>query len=307
MKPKLVQWSVLILVLSMIILAGCQSSQEAQTLIEERTVLETEAVAPAEAPVVKSVAGDVAFGTTSAEFASQVPLPETRLIIRTAELSIVVTDTEEAMREITRLVESNEGWVVNSNVYQVREGVMSGDMTVRVPATGFGNALDAIKLLAVEVEQENISGQDVTEEYVDLSARLENLEATADRVRSFLDDAQKVEEALAVNAELSRLEGEIEVIKGRMQYLSQSAAYSTISVHLTPDVLAQPLEIGGWRPEGVARDAVEALVDTLQGLATVLIWLVIYVLPLAILIGLPLWFGIRWGVRRRQQGRVSGS
>jgi hypothetical protein len=153
--------------------------------------------------------------------------------------------------------------------------------------------------------KKSTSGQDVTDEFVDLSSRLSNLEATASRVRNFLDEARNVEEALDVNIELSRLEGEIEVIKGRMQYLSQSAAFSTLTVRLTPDILSQPIEIGGWRPQGVARDAISALVNTLQGLATFLIWMAIYLLPLILLFGLPLWFLIRFIRQWRQKRRIA--
>ena len=93
---------------------------------------------------------------------------------------------------------------------------------------------------------------------MDLQARLENLEATADRVRSFLDQAATVEEALAVNQELSRLEGRSRPIRGAsvpgkprrlLDYYGQP----------TPDELAQPIEVGGWRLGGAAREAVEAL------------------------------------------------
>lgn len=226
-----------------------------------------------------------------------------RLIIRTADMSIVVTDTEESLARIAALVESNGGWVVSSYVFQAEQDAKSGTITVRVPAEGFQSALDAITALAVEVQSLSTSGQDVTEEYVDLEARLGNLEATAERVRGFLDETRNVEEALAVNQELSRLEGEIEVIKGRMQYLSQSAAFSTITVNLTPDILAQPVQVGGWQPGGVAKQALEALISGLQTLANVLIWLVIYVLPIALLIGIPVYLIVRAIVRRRRAKR----
>lgn len=236
--------------------------------------------------------------TADGTAANQVPLPQERLIIRTANLSLVVTDTEEALDRIAQMAEENGGWVVNSNVYQYNENAKTGNITIRVPSEGFNSAMEALKAMAVEVRSESTSGQDVTEEYVDLSSRLENLEATAARVRNFLDEAKTVEEALAVNSELSRLESEIEVIKGRMQYLSQSASFSTITVDLTPDELSQPIEVGGWQPEGTAREAVEALVDALQSVATFLIWVGIYVLPLVILVILPLWLVGRFIWRR---------
>lgn len=268
-------------------------------------------ISPAQPPAPGRTATDSDFafaGEAAAEPSAantlQV-LPQERLIIRTADLSIVVPDTDEAMATITQMVEANGGWIVSSNVYQYSDTAKTGSLTARVPTEGFNSAIDAIKGLAVRVTNESRSGQDVTEEYVDLSARLGNLEATAERVRTFLDEADDVEGALAVNQELSRLEGEIEVIKGRMQYLSQSASFSTITVNLTPDALAQPLAVGGWEPQGTAREAIEALVNTLEGIARFLIWVVIYLLPLALLFGIPLWLVIRFVRRMRRRTTVA--
>lgn len=233
------------------------------------------------------------------------PTGQDRLIIRTGQMSIVVIDTETALTDIARLAEAAGGWVVNSHAYQYDERAKLGSITVRVPAAQFDEIVAAVKETAVSTTRQTSASQDVTEEYVDLSARLDNLQATADRVRTFLDEAQNVEEALAVNRELSRLEGEIETITGRMQYLSQSAAYSTLTVEITPDVLSQPLAIGSWEPQGVAREAIEALVTALQGVANLVIWLLIFVLPLAVLILLPLWLLIRT-VRHRLQVKSVG-
>lgn len=227
-----------------------------------------------------------------------------RLIIRNADMSIVATDTEAALAQIAAMATNGGGWVVSSNVYQSSETSKTGYIQIRVPSEGFQSVLDAIAGLAVSVESLSTSGQDVTEEYVDLSSQLTNLEATAARVRGFLDDATRVEDALDVNAELSRLEGEIAVIKGRMQYLSQSAAFSSITVNVTPDELAQPIEVAGWQPRGVAKEALESLINALQSLANLVIWLVVFVLPILVLIAIPLliiFLLIRW--LRRRQGR----
>jgi hypothetical protein len=219
-------------------------------------------------------------------------------------------DTETAVSQIAAMVEANGGWVVSSNLYKYSETAKTGDITVRIPADGYNSAFEAMKALALEVTNESSSGQDVTDEYVDLASRLGNLEATADRVRAFLDETKNVEEALAVNMELSRLEGEIEVIKGRMEYLSKSAAFSTITVHLTPDELSQPIELAGWQPKGVAKDALESLLGALQGLVSFLIWFVIYALPLLLIIGVPVWLFVRFvrrAIRRRRQRKVDAA
>lgn len=243
-------------------------------------------------------AEDGGFAMNTAAQTVDIQVTQERLIIRTANMSLVVTDTEEAMDTISRMAEENGGWVVNSSVFQYNETAKTGNITIRVPSAGFNSAMEALRSMAVEVQQESTSGQDVTEEFVDLSARLENLEATAERVRAFLDEAETVEEALAVNQELSRLESEIEAMKGRLQYLSQSASFSTITVDLTPDVVAQPIEPSNWRPAVTFRNAVDSLVEALQGVAEFGIWFVIYLLPLLLVVGIPLWLVGRFVMKR---------
>ena len=250
------------------------------------------AMAGAPAPVVEEAAMDQA-----ANVVAQPQAVQERLIIRNADMTIVAADTEAALTQIAQMAENGGGWVVSSNVYQSSETSKTGYIQIRVPSEGFQSVLDAIAGMAVRVESRSTSGQDVTEEYVDLSSQLVNLEATAARVRAFLDDATRVEDALAVNAELSRLEGEIAVIKGRIQYLEQSSAFSSITVNVTPDELAQPLEVAGWQPSGVAKQAIETLVRALQALANLVIWFVIVVLPILLLILIPVAL-ILWLIRR---------
>lgn len=249
--------------------------------------------------------GDRSLNNSSAASSLPPAQAQERLIIRTGNLSIVVEDTEATLAKISELAASGSGWVVNSSVYQYSGDAKTGEITIRIPASDFSRIVSLVKDMALEVTSEDSSGQDVTDEYVDLSSRLGNLEATAARVRNFLDETRNVEEALAVNVELSRLEGDIELIKGRMQYLEQSAAYSTLTVHLTPDVLSQPIEVAGWRPKGIAKEAIEALVATLQGLANLLIWFVIYLLPVLLLLGAPAWLVVRAVRRRRQRRRAA--
>jgi len=257
--------------------------------------------APMEEAGVASSDGSVGVSTTANQASDVQPFQE-RLIIRTANMSLVVADTEEAMDTISKMAEENGRWVVNSSVYQYNETAKTGNITIRVPSSGFNSALEALRNMAVEVRNESTTGQDVTEEYVDVSARLDNLEATAERVRGFLNDATTVEEALDVNQELSRLEGEIEAMKGRLQYLSQSASFSTITVDLTPDIVSQPIETSGWRPARVFRNAVDSLVYALQDVAEFGIWFVVYMLPLLLIVGIPFWLIGRfiWRRWRRQ-------
>ena len=294
--------------LLMLILAACGRSATEQSMVVEESGYAPGAPVPsmemaAEAPMMdEGMAFDVARDVMQAEAAVE---GQERLIIRSADMGIIVTDTEEAMRTVADMVNENGGWVVNSNVYQYDENAMTGNMSVRVPAAGFDSFIEAISGLAVEVTRISTSGQDVTEEYVDLDARLGNLEATADRLRTFMDEARNVEDALAVSSELSRVEGEIEALKGRMKYLKESSAFSSVNIDFTPDILAQPLEVGGWQPQGVVRSAIESLIGALQTLADILIWFAIFVLPLLLVIGVPAFLLIRW-FRRRRASRKTG-
>lgn len=295
----------LVFVFFAIVMAACGNSGAAEMAASEAPAAEPAFDMAEEMPMEE---GEMAFRGDEASMADVAAVQEgspQRLIIRTGDMSIVVTDTKEAMDRIGQMAEEGGGWVVSSNVFQYDENAETGNMTVRVPAAGFQSFLEAVQLMAVDVTRVSTSGQDVTEEYVDLSSRLDNLEATAARVRNFLDETKDVEEALAVNQELSRLEGEIEVIKGRMQYLEQSAAFSTVSIDLTPDVLSQPLEVGGWQPQGVAKSALESLISALQTLVDLAIWLLIFVLPIVVIIAIPIllliFFIRRW--RRRRQAR----
>lgn len=232
-----------------------------------------------------------------------------RLIIRNASLDIVVADTQATLDEITALVEDMDGYIVQSNVYRYQEGLQAS-VTMRIPADRLDDALDRIRTLAVEVRRESISGEDVTDQYVDLQSELRHLEATEAQLLEFLEAAEDTEAALDVYEHLQTIQANIEQVKGRIQYLEQSAALATITLDLTPDELAQPIQVGGWHPEGTARDALQALVHVLQFLVDALIVIVILVLPVLLIITLPLaglFYLGRVIVRRRRVRRRPSS
>jgi hypothetical protein len=285
--------------------AGCSYSQASKApaydtggVVVERVAVEAEE--PAEP------AAGFANGDDGEDYAPS-DITVERLIVRNAYLELVVPDTDAALREIGDVVEKLDGYIVEMSVYQHGEA-KSGSIQLRVPSESLDEALDAFRSLATEVQHESVSGQDVTDEYVDLQSRLRSKEATEAKLLEFLEEAEDTEAALSVYAQLERIQTDIEVIKGRMQYLEQSAAMSSVSISLTPDELAQPIEVGGWHPEGTLRDAVEALIHILQFLVDALIVIAVVVLPVVIVIALPivgLLFLIRAIVRRRRAHKAS--
>ena len=143
-------------------------------------------------------------------------------------------------------------------------------MTVRVPAEKLEDALAQFRALAVDVENQRVDSQDVTEEYVDLEARLTNMQRTERELQELLEsrsETGKTSDILEVHRELTNIRAQIEQIQGRMQYLENLSAMATVQIQLTPDALMQPVVVGGWRPQGTARDAVRMLLRTLQFLA----------------------------------------
>jgi len=231
-----------------------------------------------------------------------------RVVIQTASLTLVVPDPAASADEIANLATEMGGFVVSSNVSRTTYadiGVTAdqGSIQIRVPAERLQEALERIKSGATEVRGENISGQDVTQEFTDLQSSLRNLEAAEEQLLEIMGSATKTEDVLRVFETLRQVRQEIEITTGRIQYLSESASLSSISVELIPDAAAQPLQIGGWRPEGTAREAFTALIRALRFLGEAAIWTGICVLPVTLILGVPTYFAGRTILRRRRAAK----
>jgi len=228
-----------------------------------------------------------------------------RMIVRTANLSVVVKDTNEAVAQIRAILAEIDGYVVNLQLWR-DQGQLRGTITVRVPAETLDDTLTRFKGLAVKVERETGSSQDVSEEYSDLGAQLRNLEATEKELQELLatvrEKTGKAEDIMAVYRELTQIRGQIEGIKGRMVYLERTAAMSAITVELIPDILAEPITVAGWRPSETIARALKALVQTGKGLVDAAIWIILYVAPVLLAVALPfLAVGYLWRKRRKSK------
>lgn len=154
-----------------------------------------------------------------------------RMIVREGTLQLIVVDVNDVIDRIEGLTANLGGYVVSSNSWREGERLV-GEITVRVPAEDFNMSMDTIRGMAVDVVRESTFSQDVTEEYVDLSAKLNNLEATEEQLLRLMEKADDVEDILAVQKELSRTREEIERTIGRMQLLERTSEMSLINVRL---------------------------------------------------------------------------
>jgi len=258
----------------------------------------------AESPVMEeTVESDRAWTSGTGDSASAVK----RMMIYNANLEIAVEDPASTMDDVIAMAEEAGGFVVSSNIYQSYSdsgrSQPRANVTVRVPAGQLDSIMAAIKDLTPDPKEdvisENVSGQDVTAEYTDLESRLRNLEAAEEALVALMEQAQDPEDVLDIFDELTYYRGEIEVVKGRMKYLEESAALSAISVEIISKESIQPIEIGGWEPKGTAKKAVETLINTAQFLADTAIWFGIFCLPFLIPLGIAIYFLVRL-IKKRQ-------
>ncbi len=281
-----------ILLVTAVLLAACGAKATAPLPAEG--MVESVEVAPAEpamgVPGMQGAGGGVA--EENAAYAPQQPAQE-RLVIQNVDLAIVVADPEARLMAITGMVKEMGGFVVSSNVYQAStEGgalVPEVSVTIRVPAEKLDEALAQIKADTVEVQRESRTGQDVTKEYVDLKSRLRTYEDAEAQLRTILEEKTNPEEVLDVFNQMMYYREQIELIKGQMQYYEEAAALSAVNITIIAEEKVQPLEIGGWRLKGTTRDAVQALINFVQGFLRFLIWLVIVVLPIGAVILVLVW------------------
>lgn len=228
---------------------------------------------------------------------------DSRIILRSAQLRLIVEDAATALDRITTQTEAYGGWVVSSSSSRIALAsggeVAQASVTVRVPAERLDEALAQFKTGVVKVDSETVTGEDVTQDYVDTRSRVTNLEAAEAQLRQIMEQATDTDSVLNVYNELVRVRGDIETARGRLQYYDQASAYASVAVDLVPQAVDEPITVAGWNPDRTVQTALRTLVDVLRFVADAGITLVIVVLPVVALIGVPLWLIRRVYLRGR--------
>ena len=277
-----------------LLLTACAGAQSGAIPAAAPTEAAAAPAADAERGAALEEAPGAAGGTASQP---QQPAAQ-RLVIKNANLSLLVEDVAGAEARVRARANELGGYVVSVQTCGSDE-YLSSVITFRVPADRFEEALAGVEGLARKVLSRGVSGDDVTEEFVDLESQLRNLDATRTRLLDLMTRATRVEDALQVNQALTDVQGQIEQIQGRMKYLRTSAAFSTITADLQP-VPPPPsiIDSEGWQPLRVAQEALAGLVDFGQGLLSVaivfLVWSPVW---------LPLLLLARWAWRRSTNNR----
>ena len=230
-----------------------------------------------------------------------------RKILRNAELTLEVAAPTEAQRKITSIAESLGGFVVTSESTQRQKADaatqdLEVNLVIRVPAPQFGAALEQIRSAGSRVIQEKTTGEDVTEEFIDLEARIKTQKALELQFLEIMKQANKVVDALEVQRQIAEVRTEIERLEGRKRFLENRASLSTISVSLrTPTAIA--VNTSGFGRN--IREAVAESVGVASQIVLFLIRFVIVMIPIFILVLLPGWFVVRYALRRTRRMQSS--
>ena len=190
--------AVFALILVVVLVGGCaaKTADMAKQEIATEAAVEREALQDMGAPVAQPAIPAEApqpYGGAEGDrgyAASDVTLQQ-RMIIRTVSMSVLVDDTDEALSEVRSLVASYEGYIADSNRWMINDTQAMAQITIRVPAESLDAALEALRGMALKVDRETSSGQDVTEEYTNVQARLRNLEAAETELLALLTEVDR--------------------------------------------------------------------------------------------------------------------
>jgi hypothetical protein len=181
---------------------------------------------------------------------------------------------------------------------------VSTTLVFRVPVGAFDDALAAVRALGSRVSSEKVSGQDVTEEYVDLEARLRAQRAVEEQYLGVLKDAKTITDILAVEQKLGEVRTEIERAEGRRRFLENQTALATITVHVARHLASIDTSGPGFgrSVREAGRDAVVVAIAIVNGAIRAVGVLV----PVGVLLGVPAWLVVRSWRRRRAKARAQG-
>lgn len=280
-------------------LGGCQSTES-----RAPEPLPMEQAAPD-----RGLAPAPAKRKAAAEDTAQEPAPgapqatETRHIIRRAEVSLLVTSVVKAVEAVRSLAKSKGGYVSDETLDTSEGQVPSGTLTLRVPVSRFDETLEAFGGVG-EVQSRRLSAEDVTLEVVDTESRLRNLRREEEQFLKVLTRAGSIRDVLAVEKELARVRGEIEQTTGRLRQLNNLVDLATLTV--TVSARAQQAASSPWDLAPAVRnawqDAQAQLASTTARALAGLVWVVAYLLPVAVPTVL-LYLLVGWILARTLVGR----
>ncbi len=229
-----------------------------------------------------------------------------RKVIRNANLSIEVTDMEQALTRLRSLAVAQGGIVFQENSYSPNDRP-TAVFVLQIPSENYEISITQIRQIASKVTRQESTAQDVTEEYVDVQSQIANLKITEAGLQKLIDKATKLEEILSLQKELTSVRGEIEKRQGRLNFLGNRSALSTITINLSlPPAAEKPTSNPG--PQTLPAD--KAVSESWEASIKILNTIFIACLQIAVflwwavpflLVGLIWWWRKRVATRKNQR------
>jgi len=280
-------------VLLLLNFAGCGTREDSQSVPVAEVAMAPEA----------TIRGKFAFKQMASDQAAPTPIAESRsqsrMVIKTASLNIEISNYEETLAQIQKIVAQYGGYIISSTTQTLDNNVKSGNVTIRIDAKSFEPALQELKKLAPKVEQESVQGNDVTEEFYDLTARLENKRKAEKRYQEILASAKTTKDILEVEQALTNVREEIERMEGRKRYLEDQIALSTITVNLH-----EPYPLMASGQYGFLAKLRRGIENGVSGFSEVLSACITFVIA-----GIPVFvllFIVIWAIRRYRRKSKAG-
>jgi hypothetical protein len=284
---KIINWikenkvtSILILVILFLLFRGNRSSP---TFLRSKGMYLQENMGVDSVSLSVNSYGKASGVSPSYEVAPRADITD-RKVITTSSMSLQVKSVRETMNSIKTKVRGMGGYVVDTSVTTPEFGE-EGSVAVRIPAENLDETLEYFRSLSIKVVSENISGYDITDEYVDIEERLGRLESTKETFESILDEAETVEEILKVQREIFNIQDQIDYYKGQLNYMEGASSTTLIRIYLSTDELGLPYTPAQtWRPKVIFKQATRSLLLNLIKVGNAAIWLVVYLPVIALVL-----------------------
>ncbi len=228
-----------------------------------------------------------------------------RKIIRNADLTLETDAPGEAQNKIAAIAESAGGFVIDSTQSGgtgKSTAIDSVVMTVRVPAAKFNESLDEIRKTSSRTIVETVKGEDVTEEFIDIDARLKTQKALEEQFLEIMKRANTVEDALDVQKQITEVRGEIEKIEGRKKFLGNQASLSTIKIRLQTPAVFSANSTGFFAQ---IKQSFGRGFDAALSFILILITMAIALLPFLIFVVLPIYLLIRYFLKKNRKQKLA--
>lgn len=224
---------------------------------------------------VSEIGGGVSKSSALPE-AAPVTNVTNRMVIKSSNLSLLVTKVDDVQKKILKKVEDFGGYMVSVELSNPQDAA-TATVIVRVPAKTLDQALEYFRSVSAKVISENLEGYDVTDEYTDLQARLDTLNKTKTKFEQIMDRASLIPDILEVQRELINLQSQIDSVKGQQQYYEKNAEMSKVTIYLSTDELGLPYAPSeAWRPNVIFKQATRSLIGVLRSIGTLVIWIVVF-------------------------------